>query len=69
MENKTRETSDAQQKAFRDHLQRASEIVDGWPDWKKAVIGQGSSEKAPSDATPTPECEKQNNDRGGNGKG
>ncbi len=75
MENKTRDTSDAQQQeAFRRHLDRASDIVNGWPEWKKAVVGQVANESPPVEQPkPTPangeaehttsvECSGQSND-------
>ena len=71
MDNETRDTPDAQQKAFRDHLQRASEIVNGWPPWKKAVVGQGTEDQpSPEHANHSTECNNNNNNHsGGNGKG
>jgi hypothetical protein len=71
MENKARDTSDAQQQeAFRRHLDRASDIVNGWPSWKKAVVGQSADDDESSAERTNPgRPEHENSNNGGNGKG
>lgn len=67
-DERTSPSDAARQDAFKKHLEKASEIVNRWPSWKRAIVGGERSENSSAkEHERASECS--DNDRNGNGKG